>query len=122
MIFLKTIIVLSLCSFAPCSSVDAQQPKRVFQIGYLSGGSAAARDTRFALALREIGYVEGQNTATEYRYAEGQLDRLPALATELVRLNVDIIVAVGADRVARAAKNATRTIPIVMSGQGIDPV
>jgi putative ABC transport system substrate-binding protein len=120
----KKIILLALCSLllAPCSSVDAQQPKRVFHIGYLSGGSATARDTRFALALREIGYVEGQNTATEYRYAEGQLDRLPALAADLVRLKVDIIVAAGADTVARAAKNATKTIPIVMSGQGIDPV
>ena len=120
----KKMILLSLCSLllAPCSSAAVQQPKRVFHIGYLSGGSAAARDSRFALALREIGYVEGQNTATEYRYAEGQLDRLPALAAELVRLNVDIIVAAGADTVARAAKNATKTIPIVMSGQGIDPV
>jgi putative tryptophan/tyrosine transport system substrate-binding protein len=124
MILFKKIILLALTSLllAPCSSAAAQQPKRVFHIGYLSGGSAAARDTRFAVALREIGYVEGQNTATEYRYAEGQLDRLPTLAAELVRLNVDIIVAAGADTVARAAKNATMTIPIVMSGQGIDPV
>jgi putative tryptophan/tyrosine transport system substrate-binding protein len=120
----KKIIFLALCSLllAPCSAVEAQQAKRVFHIGYLSGGTAAARNTRFALALREIGYVEGQNTVTEYRYAEGQLDRLPEIAAELVRLNVDIIVAVGADTVARAAKNATKTIPIVMSGQGIDPV
>jgi ABC-type uncharacterized transport system substrate-binding protein len=100
----------------------AQQAMRVSRIGYLSGGSAAARDSRFRLALRELGYVEGQNIATEYRYAEGKLDRLPALAAELVRLNVDIIVAAGADTVVRAARNATKTIPIVMSGQGIDPV
>jgi putative tryptophan/tyrosine transport system substrate-binding protein len=113
-----TVVALVVCG----PEAQAQQAKRVFHMGYLSGGSAAARDTRFALALRELGYVEGQNTVIEYRYAEGQLDRLPALAAELVRLNVDIVVAAGADTVARAAKNATKTIPIVMSGQGIDPV
>jgi putative ABC transport system substrate-binding protein len=73
------------------------------------------------LALRELGYIEGQNIATEYRYAEGKLDRAPELAAELVRLKVDIIVAAG-DPGVRAAKNATTTIPIVMTGQGSDPV
>ena len=74
------------------------------------------------LALREHGYIEGQNIATEYRYAEGKLDRLPELAAELVRLKVNIMVAAGGDRLIQAAKNATKTIPIVMVGGGSDPV
>ena len=81
--------------------------------------------TRFEairLALREHGYIEGQNIAIEYRYAEGKPDRVPELAAELVRLKVDIIVAAGGDPVVRAAKNATKTIPIVMMGAGTDPV
>ena len=84
----------------------------------------AGESTRYEtmrLALREHGYIEGQNIATEYRYAEGKLDRAPELAAELVRLKVDIIVAAG-DPGVRAAKNATTTIPIVMTGQGSDPV
>jgi len=74
------------------------------------------------MALRQRGYLEGQNIATEYRYAEGKLDRFPELAAELVRLKVDIIVATGGDTMIRPAKNATKTIPIVMAGGGIDPV
>ena len=74
-----------------------------------------------ASTLSLLPYIEGQNIATEYRYAEGKLDRLPELAAELVRLKVDIIVVAGGDPVVRAAKNATKTIPIVMSG-GSDPV
>ena len=74
------------------------------------------------LALRELGYIEGQNIAIEYRYAEGKNDRLPGLATELVRLKVDIIVVAAGDPWIRAAKNATKTIPIIMTGQGSDPV
>ena len=66
--------------------------------------------------------MEGQNIAIEYRYAEGKSDRLPELAAELVRLNVDIIVVAGGETWIRAAKNATKTIPIVMVGAGIDPV
>jgi putative tryptophan/tyrosine transport system substrate-binding protein len=106
-------------------SVEAQQPKNLRRIGYLSGQDPAAESVRseaIRLALRELGYLEGQNIAIEYRYAKGKRDRLPELAAELVRLKVDIIVASGADTVSRAAKNATKTIPIVMSGQGIDPV
>ena len=71
--------------------------------------------------MRELGYIEGQNIAIEYRYGEGKLDRLPELAAELVRLKVDIIL-VGGDPGIRAAKNATKTIPIVMTGPGSDPV
>jgi len=103
----------------------AQQPKKVPRIGYLSTrepASDSARSEAIRLALRERGYIEGQNIATEYRYAEGKRDRLPELAAELVRLKVDIIVAAGGDPPVRAAMNATKTIPIVMTGGGIDPV
>ena len=102
-------------------SAQAQQPKKVSRIGYLSSvdpASESARAEGIRLALRELGYIEGQNIAIEYRYAEGKLDRLPELAAELVRLKVDIIVVAGGDSVIRAAKNATKTIPIVMTGQG----
>jgi putative ABC transport system substrate-binding protein len=104
---------------------EAQQPKKVYRIGYLSGVDAATHSTRsepFRLALRTLGYIEGQNIATEYRYAEGKQDRFPALAAELVQLKIDIIVAAGGDTTVRAAKNATKTIPIVMMGAGSDPV
>ena len=104
---------------------EAQQPKKVPRIGYLSPLDAASESTRseaIRLALRELGYIEGQNIATEYRYAEGKLDRLPELAAELVRLKVDIIVVAGGASTIRAAKNATKTIPIVMAGAGLDPV
>jgi putative ABC transport system substrate-binding protein len=102
---------------------EAQQPKKVPRIGYLVGGDVAReRFEAIRLALRELGYIEGQNIAIEYRSAEGKLDRLPELAAELVRLKVDMIVAAGGDSVIRTAKNATKTIPIVMVGSGIDPV
>ena len=84
--------------FALCSSAEAQQPKKVPRIGYLSTRDPATESTRseaIRLALRERGYIEGQNIAIEYRYAEGKLDRLPELAAELVRLKVDIIVVAG---------------------------
>ena len=104
---------------------EAQQPKKVPRIGYLSSCDPASESTRseaIRLALRELGYIEGQNIAIEYRYAEGKRDRLPELAAELVRLKVDIIVVAGGDAAIQAAKNATKTIPIVMAGRGIDPV
>jgi putative ABC transport system substrate-binding protein len=72
--------------------------------------------------LRELGYIEGQNIAIEYRYAEGKADRFPELAAELVRLKVDIIVVGGGTIILRAATNATKTIPIIMVGGGDDPV
>src|SRR5262244_3583222 len=104
---------------------EAQQPKKVPRIGYLAASDQTTESTRsepFRLALRELGYIEGQNIAIEYRYAEGKNDRLPGLATELVRLKVDIIVVASGDVTIRAAKNATKTIPIVMMGLGTDPV
>ena len=104
---------------------QAQQPAKVPRIGYLSPVDPASESTRseaIRQALRERGYVEGQSIAIEYRYAEGKRDRLPELAAELVRLKVDIIVVAGGDGPIRAAKNATKTIPIVMTGTGPDPV
>src|SRR5215471_16588700 len=104
---------------------EAQQPKKIYRIGYLSNADAAtdsARAEGIRLALRELGYIEGQNIVIEYRFAEGKVDRAPELAAELVRLKVDIIVVASGDPWIRAAKNATKTIPIVMVGQGTDPV
>ena len=103
---------------------EAQQPKKVSLIGYLSSADPASESVRsepLRLALRELGYIDGQNLSTEYRYSEGKNDRLPELAAELVRLKVDIIVTGGVPLI-RAAKSATKTIPIVMLGQGSDPV
>jgi ABC-type uncharacterized transport system substrate-binding protein len=103
----------------------AQQPKKVLRIGYLLAGtpsSDSSRSEAIRLALRELGYIEGQTIVTEYRYTEGKLDRAPELAAELVRLKVDIILVTGGDQVIRAAKNATKTIPIVIMGSAADPV
>ena len=98
------------------SAANAQSPERVYRIGVLGPGSASG-DRRpfeaFRDGLRELGWIEGQNIAIERRSAEGQLDRLPDLAAELVRLKVDVIAAATALAVA-AARRATRTIPIVM--------
>jgi putative ABC transport system substrate-binding protein len=102
----------------------AQQPKKVPRIGYLSQLDATRESTRaegIRLALRELGHIEGQNIATEYRYTEGKRDRYPELAAELVRRKVDIILVAGEPAV-HAAMNATKTIPIVLVGSGIDPV
>jgi len=105
------------------SLADAQQQAKVPRIGYLGTASASANLVRieaFRQGLRELGYVEGKSIVIEYRWAEGKLDRIPALAAELVRLKVDIIVASGTTS-TRAAKEATVTIPIVM-GFNNDPV
>ena len=105
------------------SLVQAQQPTKIARIGYLTGATPigqAARIEAFRQGLRELGYVEGKNIVVEYRYAEEKLNRLPALAAELVRLKVDVIVTGGSGN-TRAAKEATNTIPIVMA-QDSDPV
>jgi ABC-type uncharacterized transport system substrate-binding protein len=118
-------ILVAVILHAVAVTAPAQQPKKVPRIGYLSNLDPATESVRFEairVALRDLGYIEGQNIATEYRYAKGKRDRLPELAAELVRLKVDIIVAVGGDPLILAAKNATKTIPIVMVGAGIDPV
>ena len=105
------------------NSGQAQQPNKIARIGYLgalSVSAAAGRMEAFRQGLRELGYVEGKNIVIERRWAEGKLDRLPALAAELVRLKVDIIVTAG-PQATRPAKQATSTIPIVMA-QDPDPV
>jgi putative tryptophan/tyrosine transport system substrate-binding protein len=116
----------ALCAvlFALCFSAEAQQPAKIPRIGYLSGVDAAS-DTRaegIRLALRELGYIEGQNIVIEFRYPEGKPDKGSELVAELVRLKVDIIVVAGGSEAVRAAKNATKTIPIVMTGGGVGPV
>jgi putative ABC transport system substrate-binding protein len=100
----------------------AQQPGKVYRIGFLSPRSSSdvGRLAAFRQGLRELGYVEGQNIAIESRWAEGEYGRLPGLAAELVRLKVDVIVTYAAPAI-QAAKRATGTIPIVMAG-AIDPV
>ncbi len=102
----------------------AQQPRKVPLIGYLLPGNPTSEFTdseAIRLALRELGYIEGQNIAFEYRYAEGKRDRFPELAAQLVSLEVDIIVVAGGNTPVRAVKNASQSIPIIMAG-GSDPV
>jgi putative ABC transport system substrate-binding protein len=98
----------------------AQPAGKVYRMGVLSAASSSRVDPRheaFLQGLRELGYVEGKNILMEYRYAEGQFERLPDLAAELVHLNVDIIVVAGTSTTA-AAKQATSTIPIVVRSAG----
>jgi putative ABC transport system substrate-binding protein len=112
------VLILGLISFA-----EAQQPKKIPRIGFLGTNSLSTITDRveaFQQGLRELGYVEGKNIVIEWRYAEGKADRLPGLAAELVRLKVDVIVTAGGTA-TRHAKEATTTIPIVMT-QDTDPV
>lgn len=116
-------LTLGLMCWSVCSSAHAQQPAKVWKIGGLVSTSHAvnaSREDNLWAGLRQLGYVEGKNVTLEYRYANGRLDRLPELAEELVRLNVDIIVVSGT-RAAVAARQATTKIPIVLAGVG-DPV
>jgi len=120
---LNSAILLATMLFALCSSAHAQQSTKVPRIGFLVASTADAQLNRtdsFRRGLRELGHIEGQNITIEYRYAEGSPDRLLELAAELVRLKVDAIVTQN-NTVARAASNATKTIPIVMA-DGADPV
>jgi ABC-type uncharacterized transport system substrate-binding protein len=118
-------MVFALCAMllALCASAHAQQPAKVPRIGYLAGASISAISPRinaFRDGLHELGYVEGKNIIIEWRSAYGKRDRLPALATELVGLKVDVIVTAGA-AVTRPVKQTTSTIPIVMTNED-DPV
>jgi putative ABC transport system substrate-binding protein len=118
-----TVLTLYTMFFALSVSAEAQQPRKIPQIGYLitsSPSAIAPRMDAFQQGLRELGYVEGKNIVIERRHAEGKLDRLPELAAELVRLNVDVLVTSG-PTATRPAKGATSTIPIVMTFDD-DPV
>ncbi len=118
-------ITLALVLLAVPLVADAQQPRKVPRIGYLSqfsgsAGSQSPQLTGFLIGMRELGYVDGKNIAIEYRFTEGKMDRLPEVAAELARLEVDIIVT-ETGSAALQAKKATQTIPIVMQVSG-DPV
>jgi putative ABC transport system substrate-binding protein len=115
-----SITALALCTilFAVCSSALAQQSSRIPRIGYVDAGSPATTGHRaqaFAQGLRELGYVDGQNIAIDYRWADGKLERLPGFVAELVQAKVDVIIS-SATPAIRIAKEQTTTIPIVMAG------
>src|SRR5215470_9533099 len=118
--------LVSLAGIAAGPSWSLAQPAtRVARVGYISPGSASdpARRRRldaFRQGLRELGYVEGRNIALDARWAEGKYDRYTALAADLVRLKMDVIVAVGG-RASQVVQQATKTIPIVMSVV-VDPI
>jgi putative tryptophan/tyrosine transport system substrate-binding protein len=113
---------LSLGTLAVPLAAEAQQPAKIAQLGYLGTDRAAMPHLHeaFRQGLRDLGYVEGRNLVIEHRYSEGKFERLPALAAELVALKVDVIVA-SSTPAALAAKQATRTLPIVFAAAG-DPV
>jgi putative ABC transport system substrate-binding protein len=116
------IAVVMTCVLCACAAVEAQ-PAKTVRVGFLGPTSAASNASRMdalRAGLRELGYVEGHNLVIEARWAEGAFERLPALAAELVRLNVDVLLTAGTPGI-RAAKQATTTIPIVMVTSG-DPV
>jgi putative ABC transport system substrate-binding protein len=118
-----TALTLNAMLIALCLSAEAQQQSKIPKIGWLGARPAATATEQRELFWREfraLGYVEGKNIAFEYRYADNKLDRLPVLADELVRHKVDVLVTTSTAE-ALAAKNATRTIPIVFLGTG-DPV
>jgi putative ABC transport system substrate-binding protein len=123
----RKIFYLTLCAilFALCASAKAQQSEKVFRIGYLSAqadrpGSRGGARELVRRDLHALGYVEGKNIVCEYRFADNKLDRLPTLADELVHLKVDLLLTTS-NVAALAAKNATKTIPVVFLGSG-DPV
>ncbi len=115
--WLRTIGLIGILVFGLLAGplpAEAQQAGKMYRIGYLSRGAGPGASTEaFLQGLRDLGWIEGKNIAIEYRWAEYKMNRLPALAEELVRLKVDLIVT-ATGRVTRAAKNATTTIPIVM--------
>ena len=119
----RFILTLALGVLSAPLAAAAQQPAKTPRLGMLRTGSPSDRVEEieaFRKGLRDLGYVEGQTIAIEFRFAEGREDRLPELAAELVRLKVDAVVANGAVAI-RAAKQATTTIPIVMAEVG-DPI
>jgi putative tryptophan/tyrosine transport system substrate-binding protein len=119
----KRIIILVVSLITASFHIAGAQQRKIPVIGYLSGGSASAAAPRvdaFRQGLRELGYTDGQNIGVEYRYADGNLDRMPDLAAELIRLKVDVIVS-GTEQGTRAVQQATKSTPIVLTASG-DPV
>jgi putative ABC transport system substrate-binding protein len=116
--WLLTTILLTTVSLA-----DAQQPKQIPRIGILTGASVSTTPLfeAFRRGLKDLGYEEGRNITLDFRLAKGEFDRFPALAAELVQLNVDVIITDGGNTAPSSARNATRSIPIVMAVSG-DPV
>jgi len=120
------VTVLSAVLFALCTHVEAQTPHKIYKVGRLSAGSPADPLSRatyeaFQAGLRDLGWVEGRNVVLENRWVRDKPESAFDLASELVRLKVDVIVAVGSPLI-QAAKRATTALPIVMSGTGADPV
>ena len=121
-----SIFLLATLIFGWVNLAEAQKAGKVYRVGLLrfgkGGPTTSATYMGLRQGLRELGYVEGQNLVIEYRSAEGKPERRPEIAAELVRLNVDVIVTPGVTPLIRAAKQATSTIPIVMSGSSADPI
>ena len=125
---MRKVIYLALTTIflALCVPVQAQKPDKVPRIGYLSRGDKPSANTpdlkaeAFRLGLRDLGYIDGQNIHLEFRYAEGKAERFPDFLSELMQLKVDVLVS-GTIQAIRIAKEATKTIPIVILTQG-DPV
>jgi putative tryptophan/tyrosine transport system substrate-binding protein len=113
----RTFLAIASGALATPLAAGAQHAGRVYRIGFLGGASPSGYAPHVAalrLGLRDHGYLEGKNVTLAFRWAEGKYDRLPALAAELIRLNVDIIVTQGTPA-ALVAKQATTTVPIVMA-------
>src|SRR5262249_30149895 len=108
-------LFLALCSMflAPCSTVQAEQPKKIPRVGYVAGTAENPNVEAFRQGLRDFGYIEGKNILVEYRYLEGNWDRVPSIVNELVLLKVDAFVSSNLPSIP-AAKQATKTIPIVI--------
>jgi putative ABC transport system substrate-binding protein len=125
---MPTAVLIALLSFLASAIVqpaEAQQAMKIPVVGYLSSqtpASESSRSTAIRRALREMGYVDGQNIAIEFRYGHGQLNRAAKHVADLVRLNIAILLVAGGEGWVRAAQNATNTTPIVMTGTGGDPV
>ena len=120
----QLVVLLALVVLTASLAAHAQPATKMYRIGAVRGQTASAgasENVAFTQRLRELGYTEGQNLVIEWRFADGHAERLPALVAELVRLQVDCLV-VGGTEATRVAKQATRTIPIVMINASDDPV
>jgi putative tryptophan/tyrosine transport system substrate-binding protein len=121
---IRLVVTLALVILTAPLAVEAQLPSKVARVGFLQVTSprSASFVQAFEQGLRDLGYVEGQNLVIEFRTAEGNVERLPALAAEFVQRKVDVLVAGGPEAVLRAARDATSMIPIVMVAVDYDPI